>query len=267
MPKIEKWSEMPYSKIRDNIKELLDKGSFLKKHKAFISEYINMLNDLVELSLILMRVNSGKYDFLSYDTDTAKLIKNLNNIGLTPSYMKYKYGIMGTEFDKSLKKTYSSLLGTSGIVRKKSSSIVVEEVEVYDFQGKPLVQIDWGIAGTSKQGWIDVAAILSENIRIGVQLQDGIYRRFICDLKGEALDKAEKLRKNGVFFKKDNEKKFGKFSKSKDEFRYQNLRAIDAPEIIKDDGKIKPGKTYEEILEHVKQDLKKAIQAGKELKI
>jgi len=105
---------------------------------------------------------------------------------------------------------------------------------------------------------------LSKRIRVGVHLEDGIYSIFICDLEGTALENATKLKKNGVFFKKDIKKDFYKF---KDEFRYQKLRAVDAPKIIDDDGKIKQGKTYEDILEYIKKDLKKAIQARKELKI
>jgi hypothetical protein len=273
-PKIKKWKEITYAQIAVNLKKIFktnNEKSF-NKNKVFISEYIIMLNDLVRLSLLLMQKKSKKYDFLSYDTATEELIKNLGYIGLTPSYMKYKYGIMGYEFCKSLKKEYPSsrlLLGTSGIDCRCHDFKDKPPEQSYDFQGKPLVQIDWGIAGTTKEGWLDIAVILNEKIRMGVQLQNGKYRRFICKIgktkiRENAESIANSLKQKDIFFKNNYEKKFGTFG---DEFRYQYLRAVDAPKIINDKGNIIPGKTYDEILKHIKQDLKKAIQARKELKI
>jgi hypothetical protein len=159
--------------------------------------------------------------------------------------MKYKYGIMGCEFYKSLKKQYPSLpCGTSGIVDG-----------LYDFQDKPFVQIDWGISGNAKQGWVDIAVILNKNIRLGVQLENGKYRRFICGIGKSTKKIAKSLKNKGAFFK-NNYEKFKSFG---DKFRYQELQAVDAPKIIEADGKIISGKTYKEILEYIKQDLKTAI--------
>jgi len=193
-PEIVGWRVIGYDEILYKLNKNFNK--FNSKYMIFLKSYIQMTEQVIELANILMSNNSKKYDFLSYDDNAALLMNLLETIGLRQTYLKYKYAI----FAQYLAHKVNEIVGFKE-VRIGSNGF---EKNLYSFDSEPWLQVDWGISGTTKEGLVDIAVILNKEFRVGIQIQDGKYKKFIC--RSEKLDSlgiANNLANHGLIFDKE----------------------------------------------------------------
>jgi len=130
-----------------------------KYHQSLIQDYIYLTRNLSKLTELLDL--SPNYDFaISHNKD---LYKKLNEIKLWEGYQKLRASHLITKYQES------------------------NEVEMY---------VGYGI--NNQKATIDFVLGLEDNYRIGIQLEDNQFRKFVAGKKH--IEFAESLRKNNIFF-------------------------------------------------------------------
>lgn len=129
-------------------------------HQNLIKDYIYLTKNLSKLTDLLGV--SPNYDFvISHNKD---LYRKLNEIKLWEGYQKLRASHLIMKFQES------------------------NEIEMY---------VGYGI--NNQKATIDFVLGLEDNYRIGIQLEDNQFRRFVAGKKH--IEFAESLRKNDIFFK------------------------------------------------------------------